>query len=174
MANLNNMYRHDDDKWRPPHKQSRSESAAAEAEATTPEEPIHSYFGNICYELLERILDELDLESLLDVAGTCKRFQTVAAAKFCSKYGRRKVIARSADVYGFVFDDLISEPYGSAADDPIYIMGLKKCLPFLRCFGAKISSLDVSGSWPQKEEIHLNRYINQYCYETCRSNTVPQ
>lgn len=40
----------------------------------------------IYYDYLERIFDFSDVESLLNVAGTCKRLQIVAAAKFGDEY----------------------------------------------------------------------------------------
>lgn len=45
---------------------------------------------NIYYDCLEQIFDFLDLESLLNVAGTCKRLQIAAAAKFTDQYGEKR------------------------------------------------------------------------------------
>lgn len=46
---------------------------------------------NIYYDCLEQIFDFLDLESLLNVAGTCKRLQIAAAAKLSDEYGGKPV-----------------------------------------------------------------------------------
>lgn len=47
---------------------------------------------DICNELLDRIMDSLDIASLLNVADTCKRIRIAAAAKFGSKFGNKEVI----------------------------------------------------------------------------------
>lgn len=46
---------------------------------------------DICFECLERIFDFLDLESLLNVADTCKRLQMVAATKYGNNYGGKTI-----------------------------------------------------------------------------------
>lgn len=57
------------------------------------------------------------------VAGTCKRLQIAAAAKFEHNSRISQKITK----------------FGGA----IMVNGLKRSLPFLRCFGAKISNLKV-------------------------------
>lgn len=49
----------------------------------------------------------------------------------------------------------------------IFIVNLKFCLPFLQCFGAKISDLlvDYSGL-PSEHCGRINQYISQYCADT--------
>lgn len=46
---------------------------------------------DICYDCLERIFDFLDLESLLNVAHTCKRLQNAAATKFSGDHGKTPI-----------------------------------------------------------------------------------
>lgn len=49
---------------------------------------------NIYYDCLERILEFLDLESLLNLAGTCKRRQIAATVKFGEDFGKKETILR--------------------------------------------------------------------------------
>lgn len=46
---------------------------------------------NLCNELIDRIFDFLDLKSLLNVTGTCKRLQIAAASKFNVDHGKKHV-----------------------------------------------------------------------------------
>lgn len=93
---------------------------------------------NICFELLDRIFDTLDMISLFNVAQTCKRLQIAAAAKFETKF---------ANQY-FNFD----------------LKTKKKYFAFLRCFGSKLSRLRVkSSSTNARYENFVDQYINQYC-----------
>lgn len=110
--------------------------------------------SNIYYDCLERIFDFLDLESLLNVADTCKHLQVAAAVKFAYDFG----------------DALVTMfPIGStnrienhACSKKIFVCGMTMCLSFLRCFGAQISKLSVfSGACMGYYE-----YINQYCADT--------
>ena len=114
--------------------------------------------SNICYDCLERIFDFLDFESLLNVAGTCKRLQIAAAAKFAYDHN-----SKSIKLY-------VSHPNIIRTGDSgeIKSIGLNLSFPFLRCFGAKLSSLQVfyGDADPDARSDHLDRYINQYCADT--------
>lgn len=46
----------------------------------------------IFYDCLERILEYLDMESLLSVAGTCKRLEIGAANYFGEKFGNSMIL----------------------------------------------------------------------------------
>lgn len=54
---------------------------------------------NIYYDCLERIFDYLDLESLLNLAQTCKRLQIAAAAKFSDAYGKICILVNPHRMY---------------------------------------------------------------------------
>lgn len=49
----------------------------------------------------------------------------------------------------------------------IEVFGLRFCLPFLRCFGSKISNLQVN-SFDLASE-HFDQYINEHCADTLAS-----
>ena len=124
-------------------RQKREENNATEVKSIT----------NICYDCLERIFDFLDLQSLLMVAGTCKRLQIAAAANFGDKFGSKRIMLNPNR-------QLIS--YRDS--DTIEVCSLELCLPFIRCFGAKILDLYL-----RTECDVLNQYIHQYCADTLES-----
>lgn len=116
---------------------------------------------NIHYDCLERIFDFLDLESLLNLANTCKRLQIAAAANFGEVHGETRI--------GLYFDSYYEEGihlfYSS-----IRVIGLKFNLRILRCFGTKVSHLLIyhaSSKFEYNE--HLRHYINQYCANSLKS-----
>lgn len=130
---------------------------------------------DINYDCLERILNFLDFESLLNVAGTCKRLQTAAADQFAF---------HKNEIYLTLCDN--REP-GIREDhhfpQVIYVYGLKFCLPFLRCFGKRILSMTVEYGWAyvyekpitkakQEENGYLDRYVNKYCADTLTRITI--
>lgn len=89
---------------------------------------------NIYYDCLERIFEYLDIESSLNVAGTCKRLQIGAAHYFSEKFSNMEIMLHEAHV-----------PYISKYKESIDCCGLKHSLPFLRIFGHKISKLNAYG-----------------------------
>lgn len=114
---------------------------------------------NIHYDCLERIYDLLDVENLLMVAQTCKRLQIAAAAYFGDRYSKMHIHFsmnkyENSDIS--IKDDV----------DTIYINGLKLCLSFLRCFGAKLSRISVVNDDNESNNKHMYEYINQYCADT--------
>lgn len=126
---------------------------------------------NIYYDCLERIFDFLDITSLFNVAQTCKRLQTAAAAKFGDEYGKKQVCLY---VGGSVLvQSLISHPYISILRSGAYqypsairVLSIESSLAFLRCFGAKITLLSVSYSnCSAARSSYVDRYVNQYCAE---------
>lgn len=54
------------------------------------DQPEAKTITNIYYDCLERSFDYLDLESLLNVARTCKRLQIAAAAKFDDDFDEKQ------------------------------------------------------------------------------------
>lgn len=90
---------------------------------------------NICFELLDRIFDSLDIESLLNAGSTCTRLQIAAAEKFTHKFGRNLTVlypkGTNEGTKGVRLDTLVTLVFGPTI------------LPFLRCFGAHISKLRV-------------------------------
>lgn len=158
-------------------------------EETRPEASI----TNIYYDCLERIYDFLDLENLLNLAGSCKRLQIAAAAKFSHEHGKKRIILRFPEnrrnreflrmrlmhnmrmrlMHNMHIPDRPGERDEiSVRREAISVTGLKLQLPFLRCFGAKISHLDFI---PGREYAHksiFDQYINQYCADTLTSFTI--
>lgn len=119
---------------------------------------------NICSELLERIFDFLDLESLLCLAGTNKRLHDAAATKFGDKFGNKYIWLFKSD-----FLETMRAPGVYLNGDQIDVIGLKFCFQFLRCFGAKISNLEDPFSYIRND--HFDRYVNQYCADTLTNIT---
>lgn len=122
-------------------------------------------FTNICNEMVDRIFDFLDAENLLMVAGTCKKLQTAAIAKYRQKYGQKRVdlaLLPIGRMYGIDGIETASE---------IRVFGLKFHLPFLRIFGAGFSTLSIgSGRGVSLEhENYVDQYVNQYCVNTLTS-----
>lgn len=123
--------------------------------------------SNICYDVLERIFDYLDLECLMHMAGTCKRLQSAAAIIFGKRYGNKHIylcrINANAPLYKRHTPGIYT-PYG-----PVKVIGLKFCLPLLRHFGAKITHLEVDYTHvSDPRNARLERYINQYCASTLK------
>lgn len=143
-------------------RQKRTRTAKVEpvaaAQATTREQPQAKTLTNIYYDCLDRIFDFLDIESLLNVARTCKRLQIAAAAKFGDDSATDTVVElylTSQRMHGVRFEG-----------GRLRVIGFRSCLPFLRCFGAKIKRVIVEyrSSTTTKEQIgHFDRYLNQYC-----------
>lgn len=120
---------------------------------------------NIYYNCLEQIFDFLNFESLLNIAQTCRRLQIAAAAKFADDFDKKRI-----ELYLYRSDDWQSGIYWHPKC--IFIVNLKFCLPFLRCFGGKISDLlvDYSGLSPEHCGYirTVNQYISQYCGDTLK------
>lgn len=114
---------------------------------------------NICNELLERIFDFLDPKSLLNVAATCKRLQTVAAARFGSRFGDKHIWLYDSKYFEGSRRRGVSV-HGGHMD----VIGLDVCLRFVRCFGSNILHLKMPCS-----DALLERYINQYCGDALTS-----
>lgn len=119
---------------------------------------------NICNELIERIFDFLDLQSLLNVAGTCKRLQIAASAMYGQKFGRCTTNLCPANAYG---DRLPKQGIRLFNNNGVEVFG-RTALPFLRCFGGHISGLVVNALYKG----NVIRYINQYCADTLTTLTI--
>lgn len=105
----------------------------------------------------------------MNVAGTCKRLQIAAAAKFGDKFAEKEVLLRPCFYEkrpGFYYGNGVRHIDG----DGLSVVGQKLHLPFLRCFGAKISNLFVAYSGMNAtHKVHIDKYINQYCTDTLKS-----
>lgn len=122
---------------------------------------------DICSELLLRILNFLDLESLLNVAHTCKRLQFAAITTFSDNHGKKRICFYT----GFKFY-FLDKRY-QKLNDEIRIYDFRFCLPFVRCFGAKFMDLSINRRDKNDHKcIRLDRYINQYCANTLTSISV--
>lgn len=131
---------------------------ACESEKSTDRTQDVEAITHICFELLERIFGHLDLDNLLNVARTCNRLQLAAATKFAHDHGDKVILAEST----------ISHLQSKQIETQnLYVhphqIRIKrgKILPFLRCFGAKISTLIV-----RYADNCVNAYINRYCADT--------
>lgn len=114
------------------------------------------------YNCLINLIPYLDLNGLLTVADTCQRLKSAAADHFGNKYGDKRIkLLLSAAGSGKILG--INTPIDSLSIDVVGAV----CLPFLRCFGAKISKLDVWYRYDNTNDDEQNRQldhrINGYC-----------
>lgn len=119
---------------------------------------------NLCYELLAKICEFLDPESLLNVADTCKRLQIAAATQFGDRFGDNYI--------WFLKSDLTEKTRTSGVylgNGEIDVIGIKFALRFLRCFGGKIAHLEHPFSYIRNN--NFQHYINHYCADTVTSIT---
>lgn len=140
-------------------------------DAATPKEspeiakkPEERSITNIYYDCLERIFDFLDLESLLNLAQTCKRLQIAAVHKFNEDYSEKQFILQCIHTASSECHEIIEHDH-----DDVDIIGMKLCLPFLRVFGAKLKYIQVimyTGT------VACNSYIDQYLNRYCADNVV--
>lgn len=153
QVNYNQNRDRDDDNGEPSRKNQKLDTDNA---------PEPKSITNICIEMVDRIFDYLNIESLLNVAQTCKRLQTAAITKFRDKHGQKNV-------------DLKIVRYGGSASitihhDAIDVSSLKFCLPFLRVFGAEFSTLSIKAYHLSRvHHSYLDQYINKYCAKTLAS-----
>lgn len=116
---------------------------------------------NIYYDCLERIFDFLDLESLLCLANTCKRLQIAASVKFSGILGKR-------EIYLGLSQFNWKKPGIYDNGHLIEVFGLKYGLPLLRCFGSKISGLNILYHSKNEPNDYVDRYVNQYCADSVK------
>lgn len=93
----------------------------------------------IYYDVLDRIFDFLDMEDLLNVADTCKRLHIAAQARF----GELIQTEDTSDSCSIYPSGVIRFAGIAMAHSSVEVCGLKFCLQFLRCFGAKVSTMKV-------------------------------
>lgn len=122
----------------------------------------------ICYDVLERIFDLLDVESLLNVADTCKRLQIAVKAKFGEMIEARDM-PKSCSIYS---GTMYRAAGINTSKGYIQVTGLKFCLQFLRCFGEKVTRMDIEYEDNVKHSEHINRYINRYCCDSLAHVTM--
>lgn len=119
--------------------------------------------SNICNEMVDRSFGFLDVESLLNVAGTCKRLQIAAINKFSNDHGNKTVWLY---LFESKYDALNVYPNHNSID----VIGLKFCYPFVRCFGSILSTLKINyNNNVDKRSAYLDRYVSQYCADTMTS-----
>lgn len=118
------------------------------------DEPEAKNITNIYYDCLERILDLLDLKDLLNLAQTCKRLQIAAAAKFGDTYGEYRVELHPR--YGFYSSEIY------VMTNSVGLYGNIR-LPFLRCFGSKVSELGIQFTNEDRQADRVGQYIIEYC-----------
>lgn len=148
------------------HQQQETDSEPArtpaelEFDESSNDEAQEANITSIYYDCLEHIFDYLNFESLLSVAQTCRRLQIAAAAKFRDDFDGKRI-----ELYLYRPNDWQSGIY--CLPNCIFIVNLKFCLPFLRCFGAKITELlvDYSGL-PLEQCGRVNQYISEFCADT--------
>lgn len=126
-------------------------------------------FDTLISDCLEMIFKHLDIKSLVNVAGTCKRLQSEAVLFHNEKYYAEKVT-----LYHNFDHSCFIEVAGKSR-----IKGLNLCLAFLRIFGGDISELTVQWhTWAAYKFINpmdiltckchtsLDQYVNRYCAES--------
>ncbi|XP_031617187.1 uncharacterized protein LOC116337041 [Contarinia nasturtii] len=106
---------------------------------------------------LEHIFKFLNLNDLLNVAGTCKKFHSAANYPFSSNFGKKQFHLR------YTYIERGSSAFSiDTFENDIYIRKLKIYLKCLRTFGHLINKLCINyDTMPIRDEIDL--YINQYC-----------
>lgn len=110
---------------------------------------------NIYYVCLERILDFLDVESLVNVADTCKHLQIGAAHYFGEKFGDRFINLKVNN----------TAPAVDVFNCKVIVRRLKTSLALMRCFGSKIKRLDITSN----DYIdYFKQYLMKYCMETLK------
>lgn len=86
------------------------------------------------------------------VAGTCKHLQLAAAAKFGIQYGKMTIYVHLVQSLNAI-DEYVND---------IMLDGLRFGLPFLRCFGAKLSNLMIVYDRSTDRQIdHLHNHVSQ-------------
>lgn len=125
---------------------------------------------NTCYECLQHVFDYLDLKSLLNVAGTCRKLQTAVATKFEHKFGKKRIVIST----GYSNQDKAEL---DVCGNYIRVSGIKFCLPLLRCFGAQMTDIVVfysSTYWDTRpKHIHcIDQYISGFCADTLAGLTL--
>lgn len=112
---------------------------------------------NIYYDCLEHIFNYLDLQSLMNVAGTCKGLKIAAAEKFNHDHGEKTIVLIPKPTQK---SRIFNESHG------IEVIGLKMCRSFLWSFGEKISHLVLH---EKPGLLNLEQDINEYCANTLKS-----
>lgn len=103
---------------------------------------------NIYYDCLERIMNFLDIDSLVNLADTCKHLQIGAAHYFGENFGSKCII---------ISNDLVA-PH--VCDKCALVSRLKPTLAMLRCFGSKIAHLSIEKS---DYSDYYKHYLMNYC-----------
>lgn len=128
---------------------------------------------NIYYDCLERIFDYLNITDLLNIAQTCKRLQIAAAAKFGDDFSKKANFVTR--LYHSKSRFIRYEPGISINGTSIAVVGLRHVLPFMRCFGSKLSHLWVyylKANDADSQNDRINQYISQYCSDTLDNITL--
>lgn len=127
------------------------------------QEPEIKSLTNIHYDCLERIFDFQTLDGLLNVAQTCNRLHIAANAKLRDDFHVKRV-----ELYLYRPDDWQQGVFWHP--DCVYITNWKHCLPFLRCFGKRITKLLVDYNGVSEAQCnHIDQYISEYCGDTLTS-----
>lgn len=116
---------------------------------------------DIYYDCFEKIFDFLEIKDLLNVAQTCKRLQIAAVTKFSQDFTKRACLYHSSSNFTDKLPKLKIYVVENSLSS-IHAVGLKCILPFLRCFGSKLSELWVyyAGSNNDSQNFYMNRYIS--------------
>lgn len=109
-------------------------------------------------DCLEYMILYLDVKTMLIWAATDNLLQNVVVSAYHRRFGRKTVWLNSNGSPRNVIDE---------NQKRIMIEGTRYCFPFLRLFGAKILALVVADD----RNIHVDRYISQYCSNTLTSIT---
>lgn len=119
------------------------------AEETT--EPIK--MADLNFDCLEKIFGNLDLDSLINIADTNTTLRAAAHTYLLLKYGQNML-------WMFKHENSVAQPL---------VIGLKKGLQFLRCFGRVISDCAILSCGNAKYCEYLNQYLDEYCADTLRT-----
>ncbi|XP_055304938.1 uncharacterized protein LOC129569798 [Sitodiplosis mosellana] len=108
-----------------------------------------------CFEV---IFGHLMLQDLVNVADTCKRFQTSSKAAFATKC-RGKVM---------MLDPSLNRlPPIESFKNAVEVFGMSNCLKVLRHFGHKITMIYIDYLYINEvKQAELGRYMNEYCADS--------
>lgn len=135
-------------------------ASANQEEAAVIAEPDEMKITDLDADCLEHIFKYLSIRDLLNVANSRNSFKEGVEHAFTSKYGKREVLFFIEKSKGKIFEK----------GKGIIVKKFATGLIFLRCFGALISTLKVSGL-RRKQHREFDRYLNDYCIETLKDLT---
>lgn len=118
-----------------------------------------SNLNDVDDDCLIDIFKHLILQDLINIADTCKRFQTMAQWAFVERYNGKTIKLYPSSSNRIQPTKLFV--------NAVVISDLRSCLKVLRHFGVKISKLDISCYYlGEYKKVELAWYMNEYCVDS--------